>query len=87
MAKKKTSKEPIYKTCRDIGKQLDDAIYVCGSLVEHGCKHALYNFNEDGSFGAMTLCLQMSPEERRRVLVEEECTNVRQYVGKVLGEK
>ena len=51
MTKKKTQKEPIYKTCRNIGKQLDDAIYVCGFPTGHECKHALYNFSEDGSFG------------------------------------
>ncbi len=77
-----------YDGCQSIGKQLHAHIYLCNSTFPYGtCKHALHNIDETGSFGTMTICLSMTQAEREEMLEKEECTNMRQYIGKVLGNK
>lgn len=83
------TEKPIGIKCSGIGKKLHDNIYVCDFPInpDNSCRRALYNTDEDGSFGSMTLCIHVTTKEREKLLAEEECTNMRQYVGKVLGNK
>lgn len=77
-----------YDGCSDIGEQLHTHIYVCNSTFPYGtCRYALHNIDKTGGFGAMTMCLSMTKVEREELLKKEECTNMRQYVGKVLGSE